>query len=89
MDVWIVGRRLKEPRPGRQAEEFLGIFDSREAAITRCNGWPNPEERHWGDYIIRMTLNESLPDEPCEIKEGYWVVQGELFHLDGTRVEEA
>jgi len=89
MDIWLVGRRLKEPRPDGQQYEILGVFDCRKGAVARCNGWPTPGERHWGDWIGRLPLNEPLPDEPCPWPEFYWVCQGALYDLQGNFVETA
>jgi len=88
MDVWVAGRIFNQGRDEPKRHEILGVYDSREKAVARCNGW-GIAEKEWGDWIARLELNVGLPDEPCAWPEFYWVNSGRLYDRDGKPLEGA
>lgn len=53
--LWIMGKYVAEDSNGNIAWEFMGVFDSEDAAVAACTEWEH--------FIGPGMLNERLSDE--------------------------
>lgn len=64
MDLWIVGKHVRQHGPLEHSWEFIGVFDSEEKAVAACK-----DESH---FIGPAVLNCSVQEETLAWPGAYY-----------------